>query len=76
MDRTIFGKFESSIVAGNDKKAIVYEHDGVYNVSFYVNGLFVYAVPQSFDSPIMAAQSALSFVAGMHFDVVLSEDKE
>jgi len=74
MERSIFATFESLVTSGSDKKAIVYVENGVYNVSFYMNDAFVYSVPQSFDSPIMAAQAALGFIAGMNFNVELSGD--
>ena len=56
-------RFESSILGSDDKKAIVYR-TGVdsFNVSYYVNDEFVYAVPQGFDTLEEACDDAQYYV--------------
>jgi hypothetical protein len=73
MERTTYASFEGTTLGQDDRSAIVYLCDDVYNVSFYVNNRFVYSVPQCFECPTEAKREAISFVAGMMFDVTVSE---
>lgn len=73
MQRIVYATFEGLVNGSDDRKAVVWKGDDVYNVSYYVNDAFVYSVPQYFECPLEAKRDALSFVAGMMFDVEILE---